>query len=139
MQAVLEMLHQYYQKKVFAVAYQTESSARERFVELFRMQEPIVTENLSGCLFGNMALEGDSEQSHFRPHLQAFFSDWMAAFEHLYLEYYPPETAKTLAQQGVAEIEGALMLMRLYEDKAPLRQACERILAQLDAPDPPTA
>lgn len=134
MQAVLDMLHQYYRKKVFAVAYQTERTAKERFIELFRMQEPIVTQNLSGCLFGNMALEGDSERGDFRPYLQAFFSDWIAAFEHLYQEHYAPEQARTLAQQSVAEVEGAIMLMRLYEDKTHLRTTCERILARLETP-----
>lgn len=134
MQAVLDMLHQYYRKKVFAVAYQAEISAKERFIELFRMQEPIVTQNLSGCLFGNTALEGNSEHSDFRPYLQAFFSDWIDAFEHLYREHYSQEQARALAQQSVAEVEGAIMLMRIYKDTTLLRTTCERILAQLENP-----
>ena len=98
------------------------------------MQEPIVTQNLSGCLFGNMALEGDSERGDFRPYLQAFFSDWIAAYEHIYQEYYPLEQARSLAQQSVPEEEGAIMLLRLYEDKSHLRTTCERILARLETP-----
>ncbi|MGH1339407.1 MAG: TetR/AcrR family transcriptional regulator [Aureispira sp.] len=131
MQAVLERLHEYYHKKVFSIAYEADKSAEERFVALFKKQEPIISADFSGCLFGNMTLESSSNQVDFSEPLKAFFSDWQAAFQQLYQEQYAPEKALQLARQSVAEVEGALMLMRLYEDRSYLRSACERILERL--------
>lgn len=131
MEAVLERLHQYYHKKVFSIAYEKDKSAEERFIALFEKQEPIISGDFSGCLFGNMTLENSSHQVNFNESLKAFFSDWQAAFQELYQENHPPEVALTLAKQSVAEVEGALMLMRLYEDRSYLTATCQRILARL--------
>lgn len=131
MQAVLEKLHHYYRKKVFSIAYQEDKSAEERFIDLFKKQEPIISVDFSGCLFGNMTLEHSINHVDFRAPLKAFFSDWQAAFQQLYQEKNSPEIALQLARQSVGEVEGALMLMRLYEDRTYLTDACKRILERL--------
>jgi len=131
MQAVLQMVHSYYNKKVFSIAYEKNLSAEKRFVKLFKKQEPIITQDLAGCLFGNMTLESISNKMEFKNFLKAFFSDWIAAFQHLYQENYSKEEAVELAKQSVMEIEGALMMMRLYEDKEVLKSACIRVLNRL--------
>lgn len=131
MQAVLEKLHQYYQKRVFPIAYNTELSAAARLQQLFEEQEPIITRDLAGCLFGNMTLESVSNKIEFKNFLKAFFSDWMAAFQAIYEAKFDEATAKDWAQQSVMEMEGALMMMRLYDDPKLLEQACKRMLKRL--------
>jgi TetR/AcrR family transcriptional repressor of nem operon len=132
MQAVLQMLHKYYHHKVFSIAYETGLSAKERFVKLFEMQAPIITRDASGCLFGNMTLESISSAMEFKEELKAFFSDWIAAFQHLFEERHTSTKALQLAQQSVMEIEGALMMMRLYKDKTLLEATCKRVLQRLE-------
>lgn len=132
MQAVLQMLHKYYHHKVFSIAYETDLSAKDRFIKLFEMQAPIITRDASGCLFGNMTLESISSVMEFKQELKAFFSDWIAAFKHLFEEKHPTNKAEVLAQQSVMEIEGALMMMRLYKDKSLLEAACQRVLGRLE-------
>ena len=68
----------------------------------------------------------------FKQELKAFFSDWIAAFKHLFEEKHPTNKAEVLAQQSVMEIEGALMMMRLYKDKSLLEAACQRVLGRLE-------
>ncbi len=131
MQAALEMVHEYYNKKVFSIAYEKGLSGEERFVKLFKKQKPIITQDLAGCLFGNMTLESISNQMEFKTVLKAFFSDWVAAFQHIYQENHGEEEAKAYAQQSVMEIEGALMMMRLYDDMSLLKAACVRALERL--------
>ena len=131
MQAVLQMVHSYYNKKVFSIAYEEDLSGEERFIKLFKKQEPIITQDLAGCLFGNMTLESISSKMEFKNFLKAFFSDWIAAFQHIYQDNYSEEEALVLAQQSVMEIEGALMMMRLYDDMELLKSACLRVLARL--------
>lgn len=131
MQAVLQMVHGYYNKKVFSIAYDKDLSGEERFIKLFKKQEPIITQDLAGCLFGNMTLESISSKMEFKNFLKAFFSDWIAAFQHIYQEKHSEEVAEKLAKQSVMEIEGALMMMRLYDDMDLLREACIRVLDRL--------
>lgn len=131
MQAALEKVHSYYNKKVFSIAYEKGLSAEERFIKLFKKQEPIITQDLAGCLFGNMTLESISGKMEFKNFLKAFFADWIAAFQHLYKENYTEEQAIALAQQSVMEIEGALMMMRLYDDMELLKAACIRVVDRL--------
>lgn len=132
MQAALQKVHGYYTNKVFSIAYEKELSAEERFVKLFKKQEPIITQDLAGCLFGNMTLESISGKMEFKNFLKAFFSDWIAAFQHLYQETHTEEMALSFAKQSVMEIEGALMMMRLYDDKDLLKAACVRVLDRLN-------
>lgn len=132
MQEVLQMVHAYYKNKVFSIAYEADLSGEERFVKLFKKQEPIITQDLAGCLFGNMTLESMSNRMEFKNFLKAFFSDWIAAFQHIYQEKHIEEEALALAKQSVMEIEGALMMMRLYDDMELLKEACKRVLGRLN-------
>lgn len=131
MQAVLESVRSYYNAKVFSMAYDENLSAAERILKIFKKQEPIITQDLAGCLFGNITLETISTQTEFKAILKAFFSDWVAAFTHIFQSQYPKEQAAQKALQAVMEIEGAIMMMRLYDDKNLLEMACARVLQQL--------
>jgi len=132
MQAVLESMHGYYKEKVFAIAYDDNLSPKERFLKLFEKQAPILTQDLSGCLFGNITLETISNNSEFKEALQAFFDDWQAAFQYIFeAAEHEEATAIDLAKQAIIEIEGAIMMMRLYEDKAIFEEACLRVLHRL--------
>jgi TetR/AcrR family transcriptional repressor of nem operon len=129
MREVLNTLHQYYKNKIFSLAYNEAFSAAERMEYFFKKQEPIFTKDLTGCLFGNITLETISVEEEFRSVIQAFFSDWIAAFKHIFIaDGCTDEMACQLAKQSVMEIEGALMMMRVFEDVEILRQACVSVL-----------
>jgi TetR/AcrR family transcriptional repressor of nem operon len=129
MQGVLNTLHQYYKNKIFSLAYNDDISAKARMESFFLKQEPIFTQDLAGCLFGNITLETISVEVEFRSVIQAFFSDWIAAFKHIFIaDGCTDEMASQLAKQSVMEIEGALMMMRVFEDVEILRQACVSVL-----------
>lgn len=132
MAEVLKYVHQYYQKQVFKIAYDKELSAKDRMIKIFKEQEPIITSDLAGCLFGNVTLETISVKTEFKTFLKGFFTEWIEAFKEIFLEVYPNEKEATKhAQQSVMEIEGALMFMRVYDDKNLLKDACKRVIAKL--------
>lgn len=132
MREVLNAVHNYYNKKVFVMAYDETLDAGERLKKMFKKQEPIITQDYAGCLFGNLTLETLSTQVEFRNILKAFFSDWIKAFQYIFETKYDAEQAKTIAEQSVMEVEGAIMMMRLYDDKRLLYDACQRVLRHLD-------
>ncbi|MCH2021133.1 MAG: TetR/AcrR family transcriptional regulator [Saprospiraceae bacterium] len=131
MQTVLKMAHSYYKKKVFSIAYQDGLTAEDRLIQMFKKQEPMITNDMSGCLFGNMTLESISNKVEFKDLLKAFFSDWISAFKYIFQEKHNDKVAYALAKQSVMEIEGALMMMRLYDDMKLLEMACLRVVARL--------
>lgn len=131
MQEVLKALHHYYNQKVFSIAYDEKLSARSRFIKMFKEQEPIITRGSTGCLFGNLTLETISVTSDFKERLKVFFSDWISAFQAIYQEKHDEVESLQLAQQSVMEIEGAIMMMRLYDDKKLFYDASQRALERL--------
>jgi TetR/AcrR family transcriptional repressor of nem operon len=63
--------------------------------------------------------------------IQAFFSDWIDAFKQIFLDDgNSDDQALILARQSVMEIEGALMLMRVFADVEILKQSCERVMGR---------
>ncbi len=126
---ILTTLHLHYKNKLFSIAYNEELSPRQRMEFFFNKQEPIFTQNMTGCLFGNITLETISVEEEFKEIIQLFFSDWIEAFRHIFLsDQNDSETAENLAQQSVMEIEGALMMMRVFGKVELLKSACQRIL-----------
>ena len=132
MSAILDTLYQYYRNKIFSLAYDQTKSPAERMEIFFKKQEPVFTQELTGCLFGNITLETISMEEEFKSVIQAFFSDWIKAFKQIFLDDGNAyDEALVLARQSVMEIEGALMLMRVFADAALLRNACDLVLKKL--------
>lgn len=131
MQAALELARGYYNNKVFSIAYENNLSAKDRLLKLFKKQEPIIMNDTVGCLFGNITLESIRNKMEFQHNLQNFFTDWIKAFQHIFEEVHPSDKAARVAKQCVMEIEGALMMVRLYEDKSFLEDTCNRVLDRL--------
>jgi len=129
---VLTTLLEYYRKKIFAIAYEVEMSPLARLQAFFDQQAPIFTQDLAGCLFGNITLETISVEAEFRRVLQAFFEDWTGAFAHLFVQAgASEEEAIKAARQTVMQIEGALMMMRVFQDIKLLGSACNWALERL--------
>ena len=82
---------------------------------------------------GNLALEMAGHIDRFSEAVRNFFADWIAALAHIFREKFDAETAQDLAKQSVANIEGAIMMMNLFNDRSFLKQAHNQILQSWDA------
>jgi TetR/AcrR family transcriptional repressor of nem operon len=70
-------------------------------------------------------------EEEFKSVIQVFFSDWIDAFKQIFLDDgNSDDQALILARQSVMEIEGALMLMRVFADVEILKQSCERVMGR---------
>lgn len=115
---VLNALKDHYVHKVFSKVYDNRLSLIKRVDEItFRAQE-IYTHEEGGDFFVNIGLETLNTNPLFSEVIKEFFDEWVKALSHLYqLNNYSEEDAKTQAEVTVAEIEGAVMLMRLLKDE----------------------
>lgn len=133
MMAVIEHLHSYYKRKVFALAYEEDKTPRERLLELGDISEKQFFNADSGCMMGFLALEvANGSLPEVTPLVREFFDEWKNALHHLFKFKYDNETAEHIAKASVAGIEGAVMMMRLYNDQTYLKVVHQTILEKFD-------
>ncbi len=128
MQAVIEYLHQKYKEKVFSIAYQPDLTSREKLEEYIVFSENLFIGSNDGCLMGNIALETVNTNANFAKSLRAFFQEWINAMAHIFEVDYGKQRALEISKECVAEIEGALMLKRVFQEDDYLHKAHQRIL-----------
>ena len=78
-----------------------------------------------GCLFANTALETAGVDDRFLPRVRAFVDAWRAALAALARDVGCADPDAS-AEETVADVEGAIVLMRLYADRAYLDRALAR-------------
>lgn len=126
--AVLRFLRSYYHENVFAIAYQEERPALDRLKELGRHSQEIFVRGDGACLMGNIAMETIDVVPEFHPVIKAFFDDWVKALAHIFSTSYSKKAALFFARESVCAIEGAAMMMRIYQDPDFVKKAHEMIL-----------
>ena len=131
MAAVIKFMHDFYNKEAFSYAYDDSLGVEQRLRILANISEEQYYASESGCLFGNLALETAGTIPELEEMVKSFFSDWINALTHIYQQKYDEETARNLAKVSVAEIEGAVMMMRIFADKTFLKRAHQAILDRL--------
>jgi TetR/AcrR family transcriptional regulator, transcriptional repressor for nem operon len=130
MKEALQTIHRYFTARIFAIAYQNDLSGRERMKQMLVRSDKFFTDGEGGCFMGNTVLETVGVIPEFAEVLRAFFSDWVAAVQHIYEEKYQTAEARKIAEQTIQELQGAVMFMRLFADKEYLKNAARNALAR---------
>jgi AcrR family transcriptional regulator len=131
MKELLQNIGRYLDKKVYTIAYDEALLPKERLDKLMLKLGKQLLSQEGGCIVGNTTLETLGLVPEFEPILKQIFDGWIKALEHIYATQKSPEAALRLARQTVAELEGAVMLSRLYPDSDLLRDAYLRALVRL--------
>ena len=126
MTQVLELTYQYFKQKVFSVAYRDDLAAEER-LELLKRKITVLNKTESGCMFGNAALENSHLDSSFLTVVRMFFTEFIAALTYIYSQKYNEVEAHIKATQNLQQLEGAVMMMKLFKDRSYLTDAMARI------------
>jgi TetR/AcrR family transcriptional repressor of nem operon len=132
MKEVLKTAHHYFQVKVFNIAYQKNLPARERMQMMLKNIEAIFIDNETNCIMGNIGVETSRLIPEFSELIQEFFNNWIDAFTELYKEKYAEAKAREVAEFSVAEIEGSVMLSRIFNNPKFLRDAHVRVMGRLN-------
>lgn len=127
MYQVLEYARDFINKKIFDIAYQEELSVEERLITIGKKLKKLYFKNNSGCMFANITLEMSHTEVSFLEIVRSTFKDFIAALKHLFEYKLPSEEAQKKASIAVQQIEGALMMMRLYNDQEIFDHAWENI------------
>ncbi len=132
MKAVIEHMHAYFSKDAFAQAYEEDKSALDRLRFITDTAEVQYFASESGCLFGNLALETADTSPELSQMVRDFFDEWASALAFIFKGRMSEREALELAKDSLAETEGAVMMMRLYNDQDFLKRAHKRIIARFE-------
>ena len=98
-------------------------AAPERLRALAEAVERYFIDREGGCLMGNLALEIGQSIPEFAAAIRAYFDEWRRVLVGLLSDHYTPARAAELADDAVARLQGAVMLMGVYGDPSFLRRA----------------
>lgn len=126
-QEVLSIVQHHFDQYIFAQAYTPHLSSSDRMQRMLKATEDYFLSRHGGCIMGNLALEVIDVLPSLAEKIAHFFDCWQKAFFELYQSQYDSQKAQDLAEQAVAETQGALMMMRIKNSPTPLLQAHNRI------------
>ena len=131
MSKVIHSVHDYFREEVFSLAYQEGKTAEQKLRQLTKKAEDIFIHRETGCVMGNLGVETALVNPEFGEIIRAFFSDFVEALKTIYKEKYPPKMAAELAERSVAEVEGSIMLARIFDDQSYIKNTHKRIINRL--------
>lgn len=131
MSAVIKYAHDYFKKEVFSIAYDTELTPQQRMEKMFKKSQKALVSD--GNIMGNIGVETARAIPEFAEHIKDFYKEWINAVEFVFKEITNDEDAKKLAEQTVAEFEGAVMMTRIFKDTKYIKNAYERLMNRFAA------
>ncbi|MCU0445578.1 MAG: TetR/AcrR family transcriptional regulator [Microscillaceae bacterium] len=128
MHEVLQMSLDFFREKVFAIATQADLNPPEKLEKILKKHIRLLIKYKSGCLFGKTSLEIAHQSPSFKPVLQTFFEEWENSLSQIYEAKYQPSYAKQLAKQTMIEMQGASILMQVFDNEEIMNECCARLL-----------
>ena len=125
---VIKSVHQFFKDEVFVHAYNVDLDMMGRLKLMMNRSDKILIGKNGGNVMGNIGVETAIIVPEFATMIRWFFTDWMKALEHVFSLEYEIKVAKVIAEQSVAEIEGAMVMRRIFQDGKYLKRAYRRIL-----------
>jgi AcrR family transcriptional regulator len=131
MSAVIEYAHNYFKKEVFSIAYDPTLDPQKKMELMFKKSERALLSD--GDIMGNIGVETARVIPEFSDHIRDFFSDWMKSVKTVFMEVANEKDAEKLAEQTVAEFEGAVMMARIFRDPKFVHNAYDRLMDRFAA------
>jgi TetR/AcrR family transcriptional repressor of nem operon len=131
MSAVIEYAHNYFKKEVFAIAYDETLSPQQRMEKMFKKSERALISE--GNIMGNIGVETARVIPEFSNHIRDFYTEWINAVAYIFKTVTDEADGQRLAEQTVAEFEGAVMMSRIFKDTKFIKNAYERLMNRFAA------
>lgn len=128
MKEVLVYSSEYIQKQVFSIAENEELTSKEKLSRMLALFQQIYAQSPSGCLMGNTLLETVGREEYFKDILLHYFDEFRRTLKIIYQEKYPEEESRFRAMSVLANIQGNVMLARLYQDDSVLEDAFRQLI-----------
>jgi AcrR family transcriptional regulator len=104
----------FFKENGFDLIYDKQLPSNKKIDLLFATLGQYLAEHQGGCLVHNLVHELVDSQPEFLGLFQDYFAMWLDGIAHILQKSYTPEVARTLAEDLVAQLGGAMMMDRLY-------------------------
>ena len=131
MSAVIDYAHTYFKEKIFSLAYNEELSPQERIERMFQKSEKTLLSD--GNIMGNIGVETARIVPEFANLIKDFYMEWINAVAYIFRKITNEKDAQDLAEQTVAEFEGAVMMSRIFKDTRFMKNAYLRLKSRFAA------
>ncbi|HMU98060.1 MAG TPA: TetR/AcrR family transcriptional regulator [Chitinophagales bacterium] len=131
MSAVIDYAHTYFKEKIFSLAYNEELSPQERIERMFQKSEKTLLSD--GNIMGNIGVETARIVPEFANLIKDFYMEWINAVAYIFRKITNEKDAQDLAEQTVAEFEGAVMMSRIFKDTRFMNNAYLRLKSRFAA------
>jgi len=118
--------------KLFLPANDDGRTPKERLQTLAEAVERYFIGREGGCVMGNLALEVGGGVPEFVERIGIYFEEWAKALTRILSDRYGEARARELAEDAIARVQGAIMMMGLTGEEEILRRAGRDIVALLD-------
>lgn len=127
MKAVLNSSQKALNEQVLILAQKQDLEPKQRLSIVIGLITGHVSEFRS-CLFGNTTLETSLIVPEFQQILRSVFLDIQKTLAGIYSTQYATEEANRKAWHAVQQVQGAVMMMKLYDDPEILKEAKQYLL-----------
>jgi len=129
--AAIEQIHAHFREHIFVFARRDNMNSKQRLRALNKATFQFFEGREGGCLLGNFVLELMERAPQFQAPLRAYFDEWASTIAHVFESAHSRSKARDLAFAALAQIQGAIMMMRLYQHPGHLRRALAGLLEML--------
>lgn len=120
----IDRLSARFEREVFAFANNGTLSEKQKLDAMVTAMEDYFIQNKS-CVMAHLSMEAMQDTSQAKEQLQSFFRGWHGAFTTVLTAHYGIAAARQLAEDVIAQIEGAVLWLHVFDDPNPLRRMCE--------------
>lgn len=131
MLSVLEYIHIWVMEHLFYHAYNKELSAPKRMEYMLKGLRDVHENKYNGCIFANTALETANNEIAFAPIIKKHFEAWTESALNIYSLIYRKEQAEMKAKAFFNELNGALIMVKIYKNMDYLDDFIEQKINEL--------
>ncbi|MDY8135666.1 TetR/AcrR family transcriptional regulator [Aquimarina sp. 2201CG5-10] len=124
---VLSVVYSYFNYNFFKIIKNDTLSIEDKITLMKQLMSKIFTVSDGGCIMANTALETIHLNPIYKKEIKSFFQDFIDGLQLLLHKKYSPKESLLLAEQMVQDIEGGILLMRVYNDQRFLNNAISRM------------
>jgi AcrR family transcriptional regulator len=110
----MQDVQHFFKENCFDLIYDDKLSNDKKVDLLFITLRRYLAAYQGGCLVHNLVHELVDSEPEFLGLFQDYFALWLDAVTHIFKQAYSSEKARTLAENIVAQLSGAIMMDRLY-------------------------
>jgi len=116
----------YFKKHCFCYVYDTTLDANQRLDKVLVAIDTYFNDTKGGCLVGNLTLELSDANTEFHSLFEDYFNSWIRALARIFAEKYSIKRSLEIAEDIICQLQGAIMLQRVYQRKDMLNRTFER-------------